>query len=151
MWTETGRTGAQTSSYKLFLSLFIFNEPLSVTLNNSKEYLKAGLETNNNNNKNPPLIAGILHKMTFSCLVTVSRLAMSNSLWPHGLQPDRLFCPWDFPGNNTRVCCHFLLQGSSQPRDWTQISHVTGRFFTFWATRGALAAEGNIQTLNCFS
>ena len=26
-------------------------------------------------------------------------------------------------------------RGSSQPRDWTQISHIAGRFFTFWATR----------------
>ena len=23
---------------------------------------------------------------------------MFNSLWPHGLQPTRLLCPWDFPG-----------------------------------------------------
>ena len=23
----------------------------------------------------------------------------------------RLFCPWDFPGKNTGVSCHFLLQG----------------------------------------
>ena len=28
-------------------------------------------------------------------------------------------CPWDFPGKNTVVGCHFLLQGSSWPRDWT--------------------------------
>ena len=33
------------------------------------------------------------------------------SLWPHGLQPARLLCPWDFPGKNTGVGCHFLLQG----------------------------------------
>ena len=26
-------------------------------------------------------------------------------------------CPWDSPGKNTRVGCHFLLQGSSWPRD----------------------------------
>ena len=32
-------------------------------------------------------------------------------LWPHGLQPTRLFCPWDFPGKDTGVGCHFLLQG----------------------------------------
>ena len=25
--------------------------------------------------------------------------------------PTRLFCPWDFPGKNTRVGCDFLLQG----------------------------------------
>ena len=25
--------------------------------------------------------------------------------------------------------------GSSQPRDWTQVSHITGTFFTSWARR----------------
>ena len=33
-----------------------------------------------------------------------------DSLQPHGLQPVRLLCPWDFPGKNTGVGCHFLLQ-----------------------------------------
>ena len=36
---------------------------------------------------------------------------MSNSLQPHGLEAARLLCPWDFPGQNTVVGCHFLLQG----------------------------------------
>ena len=27
------------------------------------------------------------------------------------LQPTRLLCPWDFPGENTGVGCHFLLWG----------------------------------------
>ena len=27
--------------------------------------------------------------------------------------------------------------GFSQPRDWTQVSHIAGRFFTIWATREA--------------
>ena len=27
-----------------------------------------------------------------------------------GSQPTRLLCPWDFPGKNTGVGCHFLLQ-----------------------------------------
>ena len=35
---------------------------------------------------------------------------MSDSLQPHGLQPTRFLCPWDFPGKNTGVGCHFLLQ-----------------------------------------
>ena len=26
-------------------------------------------------------------------------------------------------------------RGFSQPRDWTQVSHITGRFFTSWTTR----------------
>ena len=32
-------------------------------------------------------------------------------LRPHGLQPFRFLCPWDSPGKNTGVSCHFLLQG----------------------------------------
>ena len=32
-------------------------------------------------------------------------------LWLHGLKPIRLLCPWDFPGKNTGMGCHFLLQG----------------------------------------
>ena len=31
-------------------------------------------------------------------------------MWPHGRQPTRLPCPWDSPGKNTGVGCHFLLQ-----------------------------------------
>ena len=41
---------------------------------------------------------------------SISHLVMSSSLWLHGLQPSRLLCPWDFPGKNTGVGCHFLLQ-----------------------------------------
>ena len=28
-------------------------------------------------------------------------------------------------------------RGSSKPRDWTQVSHIAGEFFTSWATREA--------------
>ena len=38
-----------------------------------------------------------------------SRSVVSDSLWPHGLQPTRLLCPWDFPGKSTGVGCHCLL------------------------------------------
>ena len=31
-------------------------------------------------------------------------------MWPHRRQPTRLLCPWDSPGKNTGVGCHFLLQ-----------------------------------------
>ena len=33
------------------------------------------------------------------------------SLWPRGLQPTRLLCPWDSPGKTTGVGGHALLQG----------------------------------------
>ena len=64
-----------------------------------------------------------------------SRTVVSNSLWPHRLEPTRLLlqlllscisrvrlcatwqtaahrllCPWDSPGKNTGAGCHFLLQ-----------------------------------------
>ena len=35
---------------------------------------------------------------------------MSNSMRPHRRQPTRLPRPWDSPGKNTGVGCHFLLQ-----------------------------------------
>ena len=35
---------------------------------------------------------------------------MSDSVWPHRWQPTRLPHPWDSPGKNTGVGCHFLLQ-----------------------------------------
>ena len=41
---------------------------------------------------------------------------LSDSLRSHGLYP------WDFPGKNTGVGCHFLLQGSSQVKDRTCIA-----------------------------
>ena len=42
------------------------------------------------------------------CLVAKSCLTL---LQPCGPQPARLLCPWDFPGKNTGVDFHFLLQG----------------------------------------
>ena len=35
---------------------------------------------------------------------------MSDSVRPHRQQPTGLPCPWDSPGKNTGVGCHFLLQ-----------------------------------------
>ena len=41
----------------------------------------------------------------------VSCPVVSDSLQPHGLEPSRLLCPWDFLGKNTGVGSCFLLQG----------------------------------------
>ena len=35
---------------------------------------------------------------------------MSDSVRPHRWKPTRLPCPWDSPGKNDGVGCHFLLQ-----------------------------------------
>ena len=42
--------------------------------------------------------------------VQFSRSVVSDSVRPHGWQPTRLPRPWDSPGKNTGVGCHFLLQ-----------------------------------------
>jgi len=39
-----------------------------------------------------------------------SHSVVSYSSRPHGLQPTRLLCPWDFPGKSTGVGCHCLLR-----------------------------------------
>ena len=35
-------------------------------------------------------------------------------------------------------------KGSSQPRDWTQVSRISGRFFTSWATRETPGLKGRL-------
>ena len=40
-----------------------------------------------------------------------SHSVVSDSSRPHGLQPTRLVCPWDFPGKSTGVGCHRLPPG----------------------------------------
>ena len=49
---------------------------------------------------------------------------MPDFLHPPGLQPTGFLCLWDFPGKNTQVGCHFILQGifPTQPRDRTSVS-----------------------------
>ena len=56
--------------------------------------------------------------------VCVIHLVMYSSLWFHGLQPNRLCCPWDSPGKNTGVGWHFLSRASSWPRDWICVSYA---------------------------
>ena len=62
---------------------------------------------------------------------------VSDSFRPHGPWPTRRLCPWNFPGKNTGVGCHFLLQGNFlTQRSNTCISCVSciaGGFFTTWA------------------
>ena len=45
----------------------------------------------------------------FVCSVAQSCLTLCSPM-----EPSRLLCPWDFPGKNTGVGCHFFLQGISR-------------------------------------
>ena len=63
---------------------------------------------------------------------------VSDSLWPHALWPTSLLSPWDFPGKNAGVHCHFLPQGNLpdpgiEPVSLTSPALVC-RFFTTNAT-----------------
>ena len=51
------------------------------------------------------------------------------------------YSPWNFPGQNTGVVIVPFSRGSSQPRDWTQVSHIAGGFFTSWATRKCVSCS----------
>ena len=41
--------------------------------------------------------------------VQFSRSVLPDSLWPQGLKPARLICPWNSPGKNSRLGSHSLL------------------------------------------
>ena len=41
---------------------------------------------------------------------TAKSLQLCLTVQPHRRQPTRLLCPWDSPGKNTGVGCHFPLQ-----------------------------------------
>ena len=80
---------------------------------------------------------------------------MSDSVRPHRWQATRLPCPWDSPGKNTGVGCHFLLQCMkakserevaqscltlSDPMDWSLLgSSVHGIFQARVLEWGAIA------------
>ena len=57
---------------------------------------------------------------------------VSNCLQPCGLKLTRLLCPWDFPGKNTGVGCHFLLPGIFPTQGSNPLSSPAsaGKFFT---------------------
>ena len=43
-------------------------------------------------------------------MLLLSHFSLSDSVRPHRRKPTRLPRPWDSPGKNTGVGCHFLLQ-----------------------------------------
>ena len=71
-----------------------------------------------------------MHRIIYGLSCSV----VSNSLWPRGpYSPPGSSVHGDSSGKNIEVGSHALLQGSSQPRDWTQVYCIAGRFFTVWA------------------
>ena len=50
----------------------------------------------------------MLHPNFLCCCCCEVASVVSDSVRPHRRQPTRLLCPWDSPGKNTGVGCHFL-------------------------------------------
>ena len=57
-------------------------------------------------------------------------LAKSCPCDPTDYSPTRFLCPWDFPGNNTRVCCHVFLQGIFPTQGSKPRLQIADEFFT---------------------
>ena len=58
---------------------------------------------------------------------------MSDSATP-GTAARSLLRPWDSPGKNTGVGCHFLLQGIFPTQGWNPCPSLADGFFTTSAT-----------------
>ena len=56
---------------------------------------------------------------------------MSDSVRPHRRQPTRLPRPWDSPGKNTGVGCHFLLQ-CMKVKSKSEVAQSCPTFTTPW-------------------
>ena len=56
---------------------------------------------------------------------------MSNSSRPHGLQPTRFLCPWDFPGKSAGVACHCLLPVSNKSGPFKYFPLVADKMLGF--------------------
>ena len=70
----------------------------------------------------------------------VSHSIMSDSSWPHGLQPIKHLCLWDSPVRILEQVAVSFSRGSSSPRDWTQVSCIADRF-----------KQLSVHQLPCFS
>ena len=79
----------------------------------------------------------MLKNATVSSCENVSCSVVADSLRPMNCNLPGFSVHRIFPGKNTGVGYHSLSRGSPWFRDWTWISHITGRFFTWWGTRGS--------------
>ena len=85
---------------------------------------------------NPSIWLIWVSKVALCC---VHRSVMSDSLWPHGL-----FVACQAPlsmGILQAIILEWVTlpscTASSQPRDWTQVSWITGKFFTLLSHQGS--------------
>ena len=66
---------------------------------------------------------------------------MSNSVRSHRWQPTRLLHPWDSPGKNTGVGCHFLLQCIAISFNFLGISWMSFQISTCASSHSTFAEQ----------
>ena len=75
-------------------------------------------------------LPGLLPSRMRPLLLLFSCSVLSDCLQPCGLEPTRLLCPWNSPGENTGLDCHFLLQGIFLTYELNScLLPLPGRFF----------------------
>ena len=82
--------------------------------------------------RNVSYLLGFPSTSPYPFLGSVSLSVVSNSLWPHGLQPIRLFYPWDSLGKNPEGGGHSLLQEIFLTQGLNLVYRIAGRFFAIW-------------------
>ena len=95
------------------LKLHHRNQSVLYLIFSKKRPKSSGKQLNNRNailKKNSEVL-----RICCCCVASV----VSDSVRPHRQQPTRLPHPWDSPGKNTGVGCHFLLQGVSEKWKWS--------------------------------
>ena len=71
--------------------------------------------------------------------------------YPMDCSPTRLLCPWNFPGKNTGVGCHALLQGIFPTQDRTLMPPaLADSFFTTSAIWEGPKSLTTCQTISPF-
>ena len=96
-WNSRGKPGVQVSCWKL--SHFVWFS--------SAESPGSGRKTTSL--VDIALLFMRLKSWAYACTCSVTSV-LSDSLWPHGLYPAKLLCPWISPGKNTGVAYHALLE-----------------------------------------
>ena len=86
----------------------------------------------------------LLVSLTLLLIAAAAKLLQSClTLQPHRRQPTRLSHPWDSPGKNTGVGCHFLLQCMKVKRE-VAIKKIINHQFSFQSQRRVMPK--NVQT-----
>ena len=97
------------SNLKHYMSMFYWERNFQKLTQKDCKYLNS-LKSIEDSPKTPENTHWKRHQAQLVLCCCCITSVVSNSVWPQRHQPTRLPRPWDSPGKNTGVGCHFLLQ-----------------------------------------